>query len=301
MKFPEPQDIQLIAALIGAELKGKTDLQLTGTNEIHRIEEGEIVFVDHPKYYDKALYSKASAIIINNEVEVPEGKAVLIVKEPFTAFNQINRHFLPEKSIHRAVSDTAEIGEETIIQAGCVIGNHVKIGKHCTIHPNVTILDRTEIGDYVTIHSGTVLGADAFYFKNRGNSFEKLQSVGKVVIEDHVEIGANCTIDRGVTAITRIGTHTKMDNLIQVGHDTEIGNNCLIASQVGIAGCCSIGNRVKLWGQVGIKADIIIEDDVEVYAQSGVKNNLKAGNKYFGSPAEEAKKMFATLMKIKRL
>ncbi|CAG0885443.1 unnamed protein product, partial [Darwinula stevensoni] len=173
------------------------------------------------------------------------------------------------------ISPTAKIGEHTIIQPNTFIGNQVIIGKNCIIHSNVSIYDGTIIGDNVIIHAGTVLGSDGFYYKTRPNEYDKLLSVGNVVIEDHVEIGANCTIDKGVTSATRIGEGSKLDNLIQVGHDTIIGKRCLIASQVGIAGCCIIGDEVKIWGQVGIKASIVIEDKVEIYAQSGVGKDLK--------------------------
>ncbi len=301
MKFPEAISVQDLAHIVKAKVLGNPEIMISGSNEIHRIEPGELVFVDHPKYYDKALESLATAILINEEVEVPKGKALLVVDEPFTAFNTINLHFKPLMFSSKLIADSATIGEKTFIGPNTSIGENVQIGKDCTIHPNVTIGNDTIIEDNVIIHSGTVIGGDAFYYKNRGDRFEKLQSVGNVVIESDVEIGANCTIDRGVTATTRIGAHTKLDNLIQIGHDTEIGMHCLIASQVGVAGCCTIGNEVTLWGQVGVKANIRIEDKVVVYAQSGVKNNLKSGNTYFGSPAEEAKKMFATLMKIKRL
>ncbi len=301
MKFPEAISVQDLAQIVNAKVLGNPDIMISGSNEIHRIEPGELVFVDHPKYYDKALESLATAILINEEVEVPKGKALLVVDEPFTAFNTINLHFKPLMFSSKLIADSAIIGKNTFIGPNTSIGENVTIGNDCIIHPNVCIGNDTIIEDHVIIHSGTVIGGDAFYYKNRGDRFEKLQSVGNVVIESDVEIGANCTIDRGVTATTRIGAQSKLDNLIQIGHDTEIGKRCLIASQVGVAGCCTIGNEVTLWGQVGVKANITIEDKVVVYAQSGVKNNLKSGNTYFGSPAEEAKKMFATLMKIKRL
>ncbi len=301
MKFPQPQNVLELAQLVSAEVVGNTEALVTGSNEIHRVKAGELVFVDHPKYYDKAINSPASVILIDQKTDFPEGKALLVVKEPFTAFNTINRHFKPLEFAEYLISGTAEIGENTFIAPTTSIGENVTIGKNCIIHPNVTIGNDTEIGDNVIIHAGTVIGGDAFYYKNRGDFFEKLESVGNVIIEDDVEIGCSCTIDRGVTDSTIIGKNTKLDNLIQIGHDTVIGAHCLIASQVGVAGCCTIGNNVTLWGQVGVKANITIEDNVEVYAQSGVKNNLKEGHKYFGSPAEEAKKMFETLIKIKRL
>ncbi len=301
MKFPSSQTVKELAKIVNAHILGDENLLISGSNEIHRIQEGELVFVDHPKYYDKALNSAASCVLINAEAEVPKGKALLVVDEPFTAFNKINLHFRPHQYSDLEISKSAKIGQGTQILPNVTIGENVVIGENCLIHANVSIGNDTIIGNNVTIHSGTVLGGDGFYFKNRGDSFEKLESVGKVVIEDHVEIGANCTIDRGVTAETRIGAQTKLDNLVQIGHDTVIGKHCLLAAQVAVAGCCNIGNDVILWGQVGVKANITIEDKVEVYAQSGIGKTLKEGHKYFGSPAEEAQKMMQTLVKIRRL
>ena len=167
--------------------------------------------------------------------------------------------------------------------------------------PNVVIGDRTKIGNRCIIQSGTVLGGDAFYYRKLPTGYIKMLSVGNVVLEDDVEIGANCTIDRGVTDTTIIGEGTKMDNQIQIGHDTIIGKRCLIASQVGIAGCCNIGNDVTIWGQVGVSSDITVEDGVVILATSGVSKDLKKGKTYFGAPAEEAKEYYKKQVKITRL
>src|SRR5690606_26855698 len=193
---------------------------------------------------------------------------------------------------NKAISDSAEIGEGTQIQPNVFIGQNVKIGKNCLIHANVSIGNDTQIGDNVIIHSGTVLGGDGFYYKKRETGFDKLKSVGNVVIENDVEIGTNCTIDRGVTASTIIGEGSKLDNQIQIGHDTKIGKKCLLASQVGIAGCVVIEDEVTLWGQVGVKSDVRIGAKAVVLAQSGVGHNLEPEKSYFGSPAEETREMF---------
>lgn len=292
MKFPRIHTLKEIATLIESKFVGNENFPIQGLNEIHVVEPGDIVFVDHPKYYDKALQSAATIVLINKEVECPEGKALLISDDPFRDFVKIGQHFNSFKKSNQTISETAEIGEGTHIQPGAFIGQNVKIGKNSLIHANVSIGNDSIIGDNVIIHSGTVLGGDGFYYKKRETGFDKLKSVGNVVIGNDVEIGSNCTIDRGVTASTRIGDGTKMDNLIQVGHDTIIGNKCLIASQVGIAGCVVIGNEVTLWGQVGIKSGITIADKVVVMAQSGVGHNLEEGKSYFGSPAEEARTMY---------
>ena len=228
MKFPTPQTLKHIAQLIDCEFVGAQDFPVLGMNEIHVVEAGDIVFVDHPKYYDKALQSAATIILINKEVVCPEGKALLISDDPFRDFNKLTDYFKPFKAATNQISETAVIGDGTIIQPNTFIGHNVVIGKNCIIHSNVSIYDDTIIGDYVTIHSGTVLGANAFYYKNRPEGYERLKSGGSILIEDFVDIGASCTIDRGVSANTIIGEGTKLDNLIQIGHDTIIGKKCLI-------------------------------------------------------------------------
>ena len=280
---------------------GDADFPVLGMNEIHVVEPGDIVFVDHPKYYTKALESAATIILINKEVDCPEGKALLISDDPFSDFNRLSNHFKPFRAASEKISRTASIGQDTIIQPNVFIGNHVRIGDNCLIHPNVTIYDHCVIGDHVIIHAGTVLGSDAFYFQKRPKGFDKLISCGRVVIEDHVEIGAACTIDKGVTGDTTIGMGTKIDNQVQIAHDTIIGKKCLIASQVGIAGCTIIEDEVTLWGQVGVISDITIGKGAVVYAQSGVGKDLEAGKTYFGSPAGEAREKYREMATLKSL
>lgn len=295
MKFPKTHKLKDIAAIIDAKYIGDENYPVEGINEIHRVEAGDIVFVDHPKYYDKALESAATIILINKEVECPEGKALLISDDPFRDFVKIGQYFLPFQPVTKHISDTAEIGEGTIIQPGSFVGNNVKIGKNCLIHANVTINDHAIIGDNVIIRSGTVLGADAFYYKTRPSGFDRLKSVGNVIIENNVEIGANCTIDRGVSASTIIGEGTIMDNLIQIGHDTIIGKKCLLASQVGIAGCVIVEDEVSIWGQVGITSGVTIGTKAVLLAQAGVSKSLEGGKAYFGTPAEEARSLYKKL------
>lgn len=263
------------------------------------VESGDIVFVDHPKYYDKALQSAATVILINKEVDCPEGKALLISDDPFRDFNKLTNHFKPFRNSHSAISDSAEIGEGTVIQPNVFVGNNVKIGRDCLIHSNVCIYDNTVIGNNVTIHAGTVLGGDAFYYKNRPEKFDKLLSGGNVVIEDNVDLGALCTIDKGVTASTTIGEGSKLDNQVQVGHDTIIGKRCLIASQVGIAGCVVVEDFVTIWGQVGITSGITIGEKAVISAQSGVSKSLAGHKSYFGTPADDFRSKYKELASIK--
>lgn len=300
MKIPSTA-LSKIAELIQAKMMGDPNHPVTGFNEIHRVEAGDCVFVDHPKYYDKALQSAATIIIINKEVVCPPGKALLIHPEPFTAFNTLTQYFNPRVYSSRSISESAIIGKNTVIMPGCFIGNAVKIGDNCVLHPNVVIYDGCEIGNNVMIHANTSVGSDAFYFKKRASQFEPLYSCGTVIIEDEVVIGANCTIDKGVSAITKIGKGTILDNHIHIGHDVLIGEMCLMAAQVGIAGACNIGCKVTIWGQVGISSGITIEDGVTILAQSGVAENLKAGKTYFGTPAVEAKEKMREVFAAKQL
>ena len=301
MKFPKAHTLKEIAEIIGSDFVGSEVFPVFGMNEIHVVEEGDIVFVDHPKYYDKALNSKATVVLINKKVDCPDGKALLISDDPFRDFNKLTRYFKPFESARNTIAESATIGEGTVIQPNVFIGNHVKIGKNCVIHPHVTIYDGCEIGDNVTIHANTVLGADAFYYKNRPEGFDKLLSGGKVVIENNVDIGASCTIDRGVTGPTTIKEGSKLDNQIQVGHDTIIGKKCLIASHVGIAGCVVIEDEVTLWGQVGITSGATIGKKAVILAQSGVAKSLEGGKTYFGSPAEEAREKLKQMASVKQI
>lgn len=301
MKFPFAHNLEQIANLINAEFVGDSHFPILGLNEIHVVEPGDIVFVDHPKYYEKALKSEATIVLINKKVDCPEGKALLISDDPFRDFNKIINHFRPFQSANKSISETAIIGENTIIQPHVFIGNHVKIGKNCIIHPHVTIYDHTVIGNDVIIHANTVLGADAFYYKKRPEGFDPLVSCGNVVIEDGVTLGASCTIDKGVTASTVIGKGTKIDNQVHVGHDTIIGKKCLIAAQVGIAGCVIIEDEVTLWGQVGTNSAITIGKKAIVQAQSGISKSLAGGKVYFGYPAEETRTKLKEMALIRRL
>ena len=292
MNFPAPITIEWIAQLINAEIIGDGLAQAKGINEIHKVEEGDLCFVDHPKYYDTCLKSKASHIIINTkDVIVPEGKNLLVTDTPFDAYLAIVQHFRPFVPTTQSISETAIIGVDTVIMPNVFIGKNVKIGSNTIIHPNVAILDYTEIGNNVVIQAGSIIGSDAFYYntkKNRDVWYKKMQSCGNVIIEDDVEIGAGCTIDRGVTACTKIGRGTKLDNQVHVGHDTTIGKNCLIAAQVGIAGAVVLEDGVVLWGQVGVNKTLTIGANAVVFAQSGVPGNLEANKTYWGSPTSEA-------------
>lgn len=304
MKFPSPVPLTWIAELIGAQVLGNTTGNATGINEIHKVEHGDLAFVDHPKYYRKCIDSAASFIIINQQAEFPKEKALLVVEEPFEAYLKIVRHFRPFEPANSEQSPFSVVGEGTYIYPGAFIGHHVTIGDNCVIHPNVTIMDHCVIGNRVVIQAGTVIGSDAFYYntkKNRPVWYRRMESCGRVMIEDDVEIGAGCTIDRGVTNDTIIGSGTKMDNMVHIGHDSVIGRNVLLAAQVGIAGAVNIEDGVVLWGQVGVSKTLTIGKDAVVLAQSGIPSSLEGGKIYFGYPAEEAGIKKRELVWIKRI
>lgn len=301
MKFNKPHSLEEIAKLLNCEFVGNKNFEVLGMNEIHVVEKGDIVFVDHPKYYDKALQSKATIILINKKVDCPDGKSLLISDDPFRDFNKLTQHFKPFQPTNHLVAVSAKIGENTVIQPNSFIGNHVVIGKNCIIHSNVSIYDHTIIGDNVIIHAGTILGADAFYYKKRPDGFDQLLSGGRVVIENNVGIGALCTIDKGVTGDTTIGEGTKIDNQVHVGHDTVIGKKCLIASQTGIAGCVVIEDEVTIWGQVGTTSGITIGAKAVIMGQTGVTKSVEGGKSYFGTPIEESREKLKQLANIKKI
>ncbi len=304
MQFPSPVPVQWIADFINAELIGVKNGFATGINEIHNVGMGDLVFVDHPKYYDKCINSAASFIIINKTAAVPDGKALLLIENPFEAYLKIVNHFSPFVPSLKAISDTAVIGEGTVIMPNCFVGNQVKIGKDCIIHPNVTIYDGCTIGNNTEIHSGAVIGSDAFYFntkKDREVWYKKMNSCGTVVIEDDVEIGANCSIDRGVSAVTRIGKGTKFDNMVHIGHDTVIGKNCICAAHVVVAGCVIIEDGVTLWGQVVVNKTLTIGQNAVLLGTTGVTSSLEGNKTYWGTPAQDAGLKRRELVWIKRI
>jgi UDP-3-O-[3-hydroxymyristoyl] glucosamine N-acyltransferase len=304
MQFPAPVAITWIAELIQAKLLGNADGFATGINEIHKVENGDLVFVDHPKYYDTCLNSAASFIIINKQTTIPEGKALLIVDNPFEAYCKIVNHFRPFEPAIKNISHTAVIGEGSFIYPNVFIGHHVSIGKNCVLYPNVTIMDYCTIGDNVIIQSGTVIGSSAFYYngkKDREVWYKKMPDCGRVVIENDVEIGAGCTIDRGVSHDTRIGRGTRFDNLIHIGHDTVIGKNCLVAANVIVGGCVNIEDGVTIWGGAIINKTLTIGANATLLGKTGVTVSIAGNKTYWGTPAREAGIVQRELVWIKRI
>lgn len=301
MDFPLPIPVQELADQIGAELLGDNTIQATGINEVHHLRPGDITFVDVEKYYKKALQSLATVVLINKHTDPPPGKALLIVDNPFQVFNDLVWRYRPFRPATAQIAPDAEIGAGTIIEPGAVIAPKVKIGKNCYIQANAYIGEYSILGDEVIVQAGAAIGTDAFYFKKTAEGYQKWRSGGRVILEDRVDIGANCTINKGVSSDTIIGEGTKFDCLVQIGHDTKVGKNCLFAAQVGVAGNCTIGNGVTMYGQAGIAQNITIEDNVVVLARAGVGKDLEAGKAYFGAPAQEARIAFKELAALRKL
>lgn len=299
MKLDRSYTLEEICNIVHCKFIGKNNHIISGINEIHLVEPGDIVFVDHPKYYEKALKSAATTIIIDKEVDCPEGKALIINDHPFDVFNQLTKHFRPLLSQHS--QENQFIHPSAIIYPNVFIGNNVRIGENSRIFPGVCIMDNTIIGDNVIIGSNTVIGHFAFYYKRKQQGYDRLHTCGGVEIHSNVEIGALCTIDAGVSGITRIGRGTKIDNQVHIGHDTVVGEDCLMAAGVGLAGCVKVENKVILWGQVGCASDVVIGEGSIVLAQSGISKSLESNKTYFGSPCGEVKEKFKEIAAIRQL
>ncbi|MEM9259314.1 MAG: LpxD N-terminal domain-containing protein, partial [Bacteroidota bacterium] len=277
MRLKTPITAAALAVKIGAELIGDGSVLITGINEIHHVEPGDICFVDFAKYYDATLASAASVILIDQTYPCPPGKALLLLPEPFTAFNRIMLEERPERAWSDAVHPTAVIGAGTLIGPGAAVGANARIGERCRIGANAVIADGVHLGDRVDIGAGAVIGEEAFYFKRKADGMTTLRSGGSVYLANDVSVGPNSTIARGVSAITTIGTGSKLDAQVQIGHDCRIGKHCLLAAQVGIAGNTTVGDWCVFQGQVGIAQNLVIGDRCIILAKSGVSKDLEGG------------------------
>ncbi len=300
MNFKTPIALQSIAKKYDCILKGDSDAVALGINEIHRVNKGDITFVDVEKYFSKALNSEATIIIINEDITCPEGKTLLIHDKPFDVYEKIiNDHFthLPLTKIPTQYN----YHPSTIIEDNVVIAPNVIIGKNCYIQSNTYIGQDTIIGDHVTIQANCSIGTDAFYFKKENNQYKKWTSAGNVIIEDWVDLGSGCTINRGVSSPTCIGHGSKLDCQVHIGHGVIIGKNCLLAAQVGIAGKSILEDNVVLYGQVGVAQNIKIGKEAVILAKSGVSKSLEGGKVYFGYPAIEAKEKYRELATLRQM
>jgi UDP-3-O-[3-hydroxymyristoyl] glucosamine N-acyltransferase len=295
MTFDQPIPVREIAQQIEASILGDADALALGINEIHQVRPGDITFVDVAKYFEKALSSAATFIILNEKVEPPKGKTLLLCAEPFKAFNDLvlaQRPYLPLQS---SISPLAEIHPSAIIEPNVTIGPYVKIGANSRIMANASIAEYSIIGQDVIVQPGAIIGTEAFYFKRTAEGFFKWRSGGRVILEDGVDVGAGCTINKGVSGDTLIGAGTKLDCQVHIGHDVTVGKRCLFAAQVGIGGNTVIGDEVILYGQVGIAQNLRIGDKAVVLAKSGVSKDLEGGKTYFGYPAQEARAAYKEL------
>jgi UDP-3-O-[3-hydroxymyristoyl] glucosamine N-acyltransferase len=302
MTFNQPISIRQIAIKIKAEIIGDETLNALGINEIHQVRKGDITFSDVRKYFDAALKSDATFLILNERIDdLPEGKVVLLHPNPFEAYNSIVKEHRPFDPLSENISPSAFIHESVIIEPNVVIGNHVRIDLGCYIQANAVIHDYTRIGKNCQIGAGTIIGTDAFYFKKNPDGFKKWRSGGRVVIEDNVDIGAGCTINKGVSGDTTIGAGTKIDCQVHIGHDARIGKNCLIAAQAGISGNTILEDEVVVYGQVGIAQNLRIGAKAVILAKSGVSKDLEGGKAYFGYPAQEAREAYKELAILRQL
>lgn len=302
-----------IAERIGGKLSGDAAIEIDGVAQIDQAGKGKITFLANPKYKHALQNSRASAVIIDQKAEVTPSIPFILVADAYYGFLQTFLLFNPikkilEDGIHPAavvhdsakVSADATVGANAYIGAGvvvgsktqifpnCVILNDSKIGDECILYPSVTVRENCTIGNRVIIHNGGVIGSDGFGFAPHGGKYHKIPQVGRVVIEDDVEIGANTSIDRATMGETIIKKGVKLDNLIQIAHNCVIDENTVIAAQTGISGSTSVGKNVVMAGQVGLVGHIRIGDGAQLGAQSGVTNSIPDGGVYFGYPARPA-------------
>lgn len=301
MQLSKPLHVKSLAERFTLKLAGNEDLWITGINEIHKVRRGDLIFVDAPKYYAKSLESTASCILIPEAVSCPEGKTLLVCDAPFEVYNQLVLEARPQRRQKSSISETAWIHPSAIVEANATIGHCAVIGANSTIGANAVIGEFTVIGNGVTIQPGAIVGTDAFYYKKTVHGFRKWRAGGRVVIHDEVEIGAGCTINKGVSGDTVIGRGTKLDCQVHIGHGAVLGQHCLLAAQVGIAGKTVVGDRVVMYGQVGVAQNLAIGNDVTLYAKSGVGKDLEAGKTYFGAPCGEAREMMREMAALRKL
>lgn len=305
MKFKQPISVEEVANIVGRPLQqiGRYDGLITGINELHSVESGDITFVDCDKYYNRVLQSEASVIFINaTDVECPEGKLLLYSEDPLMDYLAVVRkftHFTPQTEM---IHPDTEIGEGTVIQPLVFIGENVKIGKNCLIHSNVSIYADTVIGDNVIIHSNSTIGADACYFQKRPDKWIKMESCGSTYIGNDVEVGCSCCIDKGVSGVTYIGDGCKFDNLVQIGHDTHIGKRVLLGAQCGIAGCTYIDDDCKIWGKASVNKDLYVAKNTVLLGCSAIDKSInEEGATLFGIPAEDAQKKWKEFVYVRKL
>lgn len=314
-----------IAEITGGKLKGDGSAVIHDVSEIQNADEGDITFLGNPKYEHYVQETNAEAIIVDPDFS-GDYKNLIRVENVSLAFSKMLDHYRPsppqpEPQIHSqaTVSENAILGvniyigpnvvveDEAVVENGAVvkansyIGYKARVGANSLIHPRVTLYNNCAVGENVIIHSGTVIGSDGYGFTRTQEGIEKIPQKGGVVIEDNVEIGANCTIDRGTISNTRVGKGTKLDNLIQLGHNVEVGEYCFIVAQTGIAGSTKVDDGVTIAGQVGIAGHIKIGKNAQIAAKSGITKDVPPNTTMFWYPAREHSKARKDIVNIRRI
>lgn len=312
MRLPAPLLASAFAKTCGARLVGP-DQYIHGVNEIHRVEPGDLTFVDHPKYYASTLASAASVVLIDREPEggPPAGKTVLVHPEPFAPYDALVREHRPPYVLSEPVARSASVHASAVVEPGAIVGPKVTIGPYTRVEAGAVIYGPARIGAHCRIGAGTVVGDLAFYFRGvpgadapeaeRERGRRRWTTGGDVVLEDYVELGPNCVVARGVSATTRIGAGTKVDAGCMIAHGVEIGRDCLLAAQVGIAGKARIGDGCVLYGQAGVAQNVVIGPRAVISAKAGVSKDLAGGQTYFGAPAEPIRSYMRKEATLRRL
>ncbi len=329
--LPKARSVKEVAEFVQVRVLGDETVQLTGIASVESAVPGDLIFVDDEKNLRQALESRASAVIVGDFAVVKtNSKPLLLATQPRMAFARAaqllcprpeRKHGIhPSAVVHPAarladgvaieervvISEGVHIGESTRIGAGSVVGANASIGRNCDLYPNVTLYSGVQVGDRVIVHSGAVLGSDGFgYVCDQATCrYEKFPQIGRLEIEDDVEIGANTTIDRGALDTTRIGRGVKIDNLVHIGHNCQIGENVVIAAQTGLSGSITIEKNVVLGGQVGIGEHARIEEGVMLGGQGGVLPNKVLRGKgiaFWGTPAKPVREYLKGLAVLARL
>ena len=309
------------------ELEGDAGQNIHSVTTLEDAGDGQISFLSNPKYEKMLQQTRAAAVILKPDVPAPDHLNLIRVADPYAALTVLivkvhgyrqHRRVAPSPTcthiaesatigenatIHpgASIDEDVVIGDNAVIYPGCYIGPRCRIGDNLLLYPNVVVYDDTIMGDRVTIHAGTVIGEDGLGYAPVGNKWIKIPQIGYVEIGDDVEIGASCTIDRATLGKTKIGSGTKFSNLIAVGHGTQIGENCLLVAQVGLAGSVNVGEHVTMAGQVGVVGHIRIGDNATLGAKAGVTNDVPDGETYLGAPAIPITEMKRQFVHIQRL
>lgn len=316
-----------LAEVCGADLEGDGGQQITGPASLLEAGPGQISFLAHPSYRSQLEHTGAAAVLLGRDIEVERSDlAVLRSDNPGQAFTRVILAFspedpLPEPGVHptAVVDPAAHLAEDVHVGPGCVIGpgatveagaildaqvvvgSHCRVGRGTRLYPRVVLYPRVELGERCVIHSGTVVGADGFGFEYTPSGWEKTPQCGNVVVEDDVEIGAGCTIDCARFGSTRIGRGTKLDNLVHIAHNVQVGQSCVIVAQVGIAGSTRVGNGVMIGGKGGLTGHIEVGDGARIGAASVVLKDVPAGEEHVGYPAGPKPEMVRSWHQLKKL